>query len=430
MTEEKLVREISRWDLAAITINTIIGAGIFGLPAKVHALIGSYSIFAFLACAVIIGFVVLCYAEVSSRFAATGGPYLYAREAFGAIVGFEVGWLYWIVRVATFAANCNLFVTYLGFFDRRFDDPSIRSAAITVVVLALAVINLIGVRQSAIASNIFTAGKLIPLILFSVVGLFFISPDNFHFDAVPEYGNFSGAVLLLLYAFVGFEMAVVLGGETKDPQHSVPFALLVAVGAVAVLYILIQVVSIGTLPNLSASERPLADAASTYMGYFGAGFITIGALISILGNLNVGILGSTRLLFAMSERGDLPLFLSQVHNRFRTPHLSIAVTITAMLLLTLYSSFLSALAIATITRLLVYATTCAALPVFRRRGDSPPARFKSPAGNIVVVLSLLLIIWLLTRVDLQKEALPIAVAGVIGLVIFAARRLLSRVKNV
>lgn len=430
MTEEKLVREISRWDLAAITINTIIGAGIFGLPAKVHALIGSYSIFAFLACAVIIGFVVLCYAEVSSRFSTTGGPYLYAREAFGAIVGFEVGWLYWIVRVATFAANCNLFVTYLGFFDRRFDDPSIRSAAIIMVVLALAVINLIGVRQSAIASNIFTAGKLIPLILFSVVGLFFISPDNFHFDTVPEYGNFSGAVLLLLYAFVGFEMAVVLGGETKDPQHSVPFALFAAVGAVAVLYIFIQVVSIGTLPNLSASERPLADAASTYLGYFGAGFITIGALISILGNLNVGILGSTRLLFAMSERGDLPLFLSQVHSRFRTPHLAIAITITAMLLLTLYSSFLSALAIATITRLLVYATTCAALPVFRRRGNSPPARFKSPAGNIVVVLSLLLIIWLLTRVDLQKEALPIAVAGVIGLVIFAARRLLSRVKNV
>ena len=105
MSEEKLVRGIGRWDLTAIAINTIIGAGIFGLPAKVHALIGTYSLIAFVFCAVIIGLIVLCYAEVSSRFSATGGPYLYAREAFGPVVGFEVGWLYWIVRVATFAGQ-------------------------------------------------------------------------------------------------------------------------------------------------------------------------------------------------------------------------------------------------------------------------------------------------------------------------------------
>lgn len=425
MTEEKLVRGIGRWDLAAITINTIIGAGIFGLPAKVYSLIGPYSIFAFIACAAIIGILVLCYAEVSSRFSTTGGPYLYAREAFGPIVGFEVGWLYWIVRVATFAANCNLFVTYLGFFDSRFDQPAFRIATIFAVVVVLAAINILGVRQTAIASNLFTAGKLLPLLVFSFIGIFFVNPDNFRFDLIPEYGSFSNAVLLLIYAFVGFEVAVVLGGETRDPQSSLPFALLVAVTVVAVLYILIQIVSIGTLPGLAASERPLADAAANFLGVFGAGFITIGALISILGNLNVGILGSTRLLFAMSERGDLPGFLSAVHDRFRTPHISIALTIFAMLLLTLYSSFLSALAIATITRLLVYATTCAALPVFRRRGHAPPARFKAPAGIAAAAVSLLLIGWLLTRVDLQKEALPISVAAIIGLGVFGIHRLLQ-----
>lgn len=418
MSEEKLVRGIGRWDLTAITINTIIGAGIFGLPAKVHALIGTYSLIAFLLCAVIVGFIVLCYAEVSSRFSATGGPYLYAREAFGAVVGFEVGWLYWIVRVTTFAANCNLFVTYLGFFDQRLSAPTGRIAVISVIVVVLAVVNFIGVKQSAVMTNVFTAGKLIPLLLFVLIGLFFIQPQNFTFDAVPEYGAFSSAVLLLIYAFVGFEVAVVLGGETRDPQRSMPFALLIAVLIVAVLYILVQIVSIGTLPGLASSERPLADAAAGFMGTFGAAFITVGALVSILGNLNVGLLGGTRLLFAMSEQRALPAALSATHKRFKTPHFSIVLTALVIFGLTVWSNFFTALAIATITRLLVYATTCLALPVFRRRGDVPEAKFLAPAGVLACILALGLIFWLLTRVDFAKEGVPIVIAGAIGLVVF------------
>lgn len=418
MSEEKLVRGIGRWDLTAITINTIIGAGIFGLPAKVHALIGTYSLIAFLLCAVIVGFIVLCYAEVSSRFSATGGPYLYAREAFGAVVGFEVGWLYWIVRVTTFAANCNLFVTYLGFFDQRLSAPTGRIAVISVIVVVLAVVNFIGVKQSAVMTNVFTVGKLIPLLLFVLIGLFFIQPQNFTFDAVPEYGAFSSAVLLLIYAFVGFEVAVVLGGETRDPQRSMPFALLIAVLIVAVLYILVQIVSIGTLPGLASSERPLADAAAGFMGTFGAAFITVGALVSILGNLNVGLLGGTRLLFAMSEQRALPAALSATHKRFKTPHFSIVLTALVIFGLTVWSNFFTALAIATITRLLVYATTCLALPVFRRRGDVPEAKFLAPAGVLACILALGLIFWLLTRVDFAKEGVPIVIAGAIGLVVF------------
>lgn len=426
MTDEKLVRGIGRWDLTAIAINTIIGAGIFGLPAKVHALIGSYSLVAFVLCAVIIGFIVLCYAEVSSRFSATGGPYLYAKEAFGSLVGFEVGWLYWIVRVTTFAANCNLFVTYLGFFEPRISSGTGRIVVISSIVLLLAAVNLVGVRQSAFVTNIFTAGKLIPLFIFVLVGIFFIQPANFSFDAVPEYGAFSSAVLLLIYAFVGFEVAVVLGGETKDPQKSMPFALLTAVLIVAILYILIQIVSIGTLPGLAASERPLADAAANFLGIYGAAFITLGALISILGNLNVGLLGSTRLLFAMSEQKDMPKIFAATHERFRTPHVAILLTAVVSLILTIQSSFITAVAIATITRLLVYATTCIALPVFRRRGDAPDAKFIAPLGIVAAILSLGLIAWLLTRVDFAKEGVPILVAAAIGLLIYTGQKLLGR----
>jgi amino acid transporter len=218
MTEEKLVRGLSKWDLTAITINTIIGAGIFGLPSKVQALIGSYSLYAFLACAFIVAFIVLCYAEVASRFTATGGPYLYAKEALGNVVGFEVGWLNWIVRTTTFAANCNLFVTYLGFFFPA-TAPLARIGIILGVVLLLSTVNVIGVRQSAMMTNVFTVGKLLPLFVFIAVGLFFIRPENYNFDAVPQYTSFASAVLLLIYAFVGFEVAVIPAGEVKDRRR-------------------------------------------------------------------------------------------------------------------------------------------------------------------------------------------------------------------
>src|SRR5215204_4006333 len=169
MAEEKLVRGIGRWDFTAIVINTIIGAGIFGLPGKVYAQIGSYSLFAFALCALITGLIVLCYAEVASRFSATGGSYLYAREAFGPAVGFEVGWLFWIVRVATFAANCNLLITYLGFFISGANEGWMRIAFATLITLIITAVNLIGIRETAVMTNIVTIGKLVPLLVFAIV---------------------------------------------------------------------------------------------------------------------------------------------------------------------------------------------------------------------------------------------------------------------
>lgn len=418
MSEEKLVRGISRWDLTAIAINTIIGAGIFGLPAKVTALIGSWSLLAFVVCALIIGLVVLCFAEVSSRFQSTGGMYLYAKEGFGSVVGFEVGWLYWIVRVTTFAANCNLLMAYLSFFYPDAKEGVPRIVLITFVVVFLTIINFIGVKTSVTMTNIFTVGKIVPLIIFATVGLFFISPTNFNFSVTPDYTAFSSATLLLIYAFVGFEATVIPAGESKNPQKDMPFALILALGVVAVLFILIQIVAIGTLPELAKSEKPLADSASVFMGAFGAAFITVGAIISILGNLNGGFLATTRIPFAMSEQKELPQIIGKTHEKFKTPYISILITAIVILIWTLLTSFLSAVAIATITRLIVYATTCVALPVFRNREDIAKAEFIAPFGTGIAVLSLILIGWLLIQVDYLKEGLPILIAFGIGLILF------------
>jgi len=420
MTDEKLIRGIGRWDLIALIINGIIGAGIFGLPSKVYALMGSYSLFVFVACAAIIGLIILCYAEVASRFTSTGGSYLYAREAFGPVVAFEVGWLYWIVRLASFAANCNLFTTYLGFFWPAATDPFIRIAIIGLIILVLTTVNIIGVRQSASATNIFTVGKLLPLFVFALVGLFFLHSENFSFGAVPQYSSFSSAVLLLIYAFVGFEVAVIPAGEVKDPQRNFPFALIFALAVVAIVYILVQLVSIGTLPNLATSEKPLADAANNFIGPLGAAFIAFGALISIMGNLNVSLLGSSRILFAMGEQKELPMIFAKTHDKFKTPLISLVVNAAIIFVLTVQASFLSALALATITRLLVYATTCASLPAFRRRTDVPEAKFHAPFGVLAAVLSLALIVWLMTNVDFTKEGLPVIIVSVAGLAIYFA----------
>src|SRR5215213_2464032 len=421
-TREGLVRGISRWDLTAIAINTVIGTGIFLLPARIAGLIGNYSLFAFVACALIVALIVVCFAEVSSRFEATGGMYLYAKEAFGSTVGFEVGWLYWVVRVTTIATNTNALLIYIGFFFPDAKEGFWRYFIVSLVLLVISVVNFFGVRPSTLMTNIFTVGKIVPLIIFALVGVFFINPANFTFGDVPAGGKFSEAVLVLIYAFVGFEAAVIPAGETKDPQKNMPFALLTALVFCAVLFILIQIVSIGTLPELAKSERPLADAAGNFMGSFGAMFIAVGAIVSVLGNLNGGALAASRIPFAMAEQKELPQIFAKTHPKFKTPYVSIIVTALAIFIFTIQTSFLTALTIATITRLLVYAATCAALPIFRSREDAPPAKFTAPFGIIATILSLLLIVWLLTTVDYRKEGLVMVIMAAVGLVIYYAYR--------
>jgi amino acid transporter len=415
---EGLVRGIRRWDLVAVAINGIIGAGIFGLPAKTYSLIGSYSLIAFVACALVVTLIILCFAEVGSRFDETGGPYLYAREAFGETVAFEVGWLIWLARITAFAANCNLMVVYLAYFWAPAASTIPRALIITVTVLALTALNVTGVRQAAIASDVFTIGKLIPLLYFIMAGLFFLvffNPRAFALGPTPSAGAFSQSVLLLIYAFTGFEMAAIPAGETRDPRRHLPRALLIAIGVVAVVYILIQIVCIGALPGLANSTKPLADAAQRFRG------ISAGAIISIAGNLNIVLLSGSRVPFAIAEQKQLPSFVASVHRRFATPYIAIIITAGLMLLLTLKSSFVTALTISAIARLVTYGATCLALPVLRMRKNVAAPLFKVHGGPVIAVLSLILAVWLLAN-STFTEAWQASVAAGMGLVIYLVYR--------
>ncbi|HEY4219616.1 MAG TPA: APC family permease [Gemmatimonadaceae bacterium] len=416
-----LARRIGRWDLVALVLNVIIGAGIFGLPSGVFALAGTYSLLAFLACAVVVILIALCFAEVGSRFSGTGGPYLYARAAFGNLAAFQMGWLLWLARITAFASLANLFVAYLSIFVPSAATPVGRDVVLIAVTVVLVGVNLLGVRPSTLFTDAFTIGKLGPLLFFVVLGLFHLDRANFTTANVPHIGAFSQAVLLLVFAFSGFEMAVIPSGETVEPERNIPFALLTGIGFVIVLYLAIQTVSIGTLPGLATSTRPIADASARFLGPTGRAVVVAGALVSILGTLNSIALVSPRLLFAMAEDGNLPRVFAKVHQRTRAPHVSIAVSGILMLAATLFSSFLAAAAISTIIRLLTYAATCGALLRFRRSPTAPRAAFIAPFGVPAAILALALCAWLLAN-SAAHEARMAALAVALGLVLYGAIR--------
>ena len=415
-----LVRSIGRGSMVALMINSVIGAGIFGLPSRVHEMLGPWALLAYVACAVLVMLVVLCFAEVGSRFEDSGGPYLYARTAFGPTVGFQVGWLLWLTRVTAYAALCNLLIDYLAHFWPPLASTGGRVAVATLATVAITAVNIRGVGMAAIVANVFTIGKLVPLVLFVAAGLCFIDTSAYQTPTMPTASKFSATMLLLVFAFTGFETATVPAGEVRDPKRTLPFAILAAMAVIAPLYMLIQVVSIGTLPELATSTTPLADAAGRFAGSFGAAVIVLGAAISITGTLNGIVLSAPRLLYGMAEHGQLPRWFGRTHARFRTPHMAIAVTAACMLALTLSGSFLTAVAMSTITRLLVYAATCTALPVLRRR-DATPATFRVPFAEFVVIAALGVIVWLVVNADM-RELRNVAIAMAAGGVLMLASR--------
>jgi amino acid transporter len=416
-----LVRRIRRWDVVALVLNCVIGAGIFGLPSKAFALAGSYSLVAYLVCAVVVCLIGLSFAEVASRFRSTGGPYVYARDAFGSVIGFEVGWLLWLARVTAFGSLANLFVDYGAIFVPAVGTGAARAVALVAIGVALTVLNIVGVRPSTVVTDAFTIGKLSALVFFVVAGVFFVSGANYSFAAPPTYSHFSQAVLLLVFAFSGFEMAVIPAGEIEDPGRQIPFALLLGLGIVVVLYVLIQFVAIGTLPALATSQRPIADASAQFLGAAGAGFVGLGALISIGGTLNSIALVTPRLLFAMAEDRHLPRAFGAVHERFRTPHVSILVSSVVMVGLTLSGSFARLAAISTIIRLITYAATCAALIQLRRQPNAQPAAFTAPFGRFAATAAVVLSVWLVSNSS-RSDALMTLAAGAVGLALFAAAR--------
>lgn len=422
-----ILRGIGRWDLLALMVNITLGSGILGLPARLFGLTDVYSVLVLLLCAAIIGVIALCFAEVGSRFVDSGGPYLFARTAFGAPTGFIVGWLYWISRVLTFATIANLLVSYAQRFVPAVPLATLRVFVITAVVAVITGIHLLGIRHATVAGNILTALKIAVLAGFGVFGLLSLgSAHNVVHVAVtgapiPAMGDVSAAMLLALFAFVGFEAALVSAGETREPRRDVPFAIVGSLAIVLALYVGVQIVCIITVPSLAQSTTPFADAATVLWGPVGQHVAATGAIIIMLGSLNSGFLATTRLPFAFAEQGDLPAVLARVHPRFRTPHVAILSSGVLVLAATLGSTFLTAISLATSTRMIVYIAGCGSLIVLRRRTDAPPAAFTAPAGKTFAILAILLSAGLLASAS-GRELTQLAIAAASGAAVYLLMR--------
>lgn len=422
-----LKRGIQKWDLVFLIINSVIGAGIFALPAKVFALSGVYSIFAFLLCALVMMVLILVFAEVSSRFEQTGGPYLYVLTAFGKIPAFIIGWLLMLTRLFSYATLINLMILYLSFFSDIFNLPEVRIGMILMITGLITYFNWIGVKNTARVSNVLTVAKLFPLAVFIIVGLFYIDFDLMKAGPAPSWSDFSASTLLLIFAFGGFEAGLVNSGEIVNPKKNLPFGLLTAAAIIAGFYILIQIVSIGTLPDLASSDKPLADAATGFMGWYGGMFITVGAVISIMGTLNVQILSGSRLPYALSLENQLPGLFGKVHPRFATPYVSILFFAALVAFVAIVWGFMSSLAVSVISRLILYALVAASL-IKLRKSHPDDKHFKIPYGNIFAIIGIIATIWLLSGSQ-AEEIWDTLLWTFLGLLIFGIHKIFSKRKS-
>jgi APA family basic amino acid/polyamine antiporter len=409
-----LVRAIGRWSLAALVVNSVIGSGIFALPADVARLIGGASPWAVLMAGAAAGVIMACFAEVASQFTEAGGPYLYTRAAFGRLVGIEMGWMLWLVRLAAPAATANLFVIYCGEFWQHATKPLPRFLILTLLYGILTLINYRGVRASTQVSNVFTVAKLVPLFLVAIAGTVYLLAGHKASAILPiEAGRsaWQQAALLLVFAYGGFETALTPLGEAKDPRRDAVFALFTGLATCTLLYTAIQWVVIGVLPDPAHSARPLADVARLALGPGGAAFVSIGALVSVYGYLGANILGVPRITFALAENGDFPAVFSAIHPRFRTPYVSILAFALLSWLLALLGSFTWNATLSAVARLLYYGLVCAALPVFRRKQPGS-ALFRLPGGTFFGVLGAGICIALITGVNLSGSLILLVTAAV------------------
>ncbi|MBU1310145.1 MAG: APC family permease [Gammaproteobacteria bacterium] len=397
-----LPRHLGLFGLWLLVVNGLIGAGIFGLPGGAAKLAGEYSPLIYLFCALLILPILLCMAELASYFSGSGGPLRYGTAAFGPFIGFQAGWLYYIARLVSFAANSVLLVDSIGYFWPAATQGINRTLLLTVIIAGLTLINVLGSVRAMRSLALLTVMKFTVLLLLVAAGASLLGSQiipQFNplqvFDSPYDIG---GATLLLIYAFVGFESVVVPAGEAKNPARDMPRALLLGLLLVTLLYVGIQLVSVAAVPAIAGSASPLLDVAASLFGPAGALLLMLGVVASVAANLLGAIFSTPRASFALAEDGSLPRWFATVQPRFLTPANSIVFFGVLALLLTLYGSFLWLAAATVVSRLLLYSLTCAAVPVLRPRLANANS-FVLPLGYLFPLLGIAACIWLALQVS-------------------------------
>jgi len=419
----ELVRAISRWQLVGISINDVIGSGIYLLPAAAAALLGPFSLWAILLAGLAVGVLVLCHAQAASYFDQPGGAYLYTREAFGDFIGFEVGWMTWLTRIASVAALSNGLALAISSLWPAAASGWPRAFIILAALAVLAWANVVGVKSGARVAVALTIAKLIPLAFFVAVGVFYVdwSALAMHGGQPILSGSLTEAALLLLFAYAGFENTPAAAGEYRNPKRDVPFAMLTMITIITLTYVAVQAVALGTLPELATTESPLAAAAGQFAGPAAMLLLSLGAVVSIFGNLGNTTLIGPRYAYALADDGYGPRWLANVHERFHTPANAIVLQTTVALVLALSGSFVALAMLSVVARLATYIGTCSALLVLRKRYADAPGALRLPGDVLLPLVGLALSLCFVAATSL-KNLFAAAVALAIGALIYRYRR--------
>jgi basic amino acid/polyamine antiporter, APA family len=422
--DNALLRAVGVWGLTAAIVNVTVGGGIFRLPSGVAASLGAAAPVAYAVCAIAMGLIVLCFAEAGSRVAMTGGPYAYVEVAFGPLVGFLSGALLWAGVTAALAAVTSFFTVSLAALAPAVASTTARVIVMLVMLGALTALNIRGVSGASRFNSAMTIAKLLPLAVLVLGGALAVHPANLVWHGAPSLAAIGRSSVLLIFAFLGVETALVPSGEVKDPARTVPRAVLLAIGSIAVVYVAVQIVAQGVLgASLGTSETPVADAGGAAFGSWGRTLILVGSTVSMFGYVSGMTLAVPRMLFAFARDGFLPRSVAAVHPRFRTPHRAIAIQAVLVALLAASGSFEWLAIVANGSVLLVFATCCLATVELRRRdvraGGVP---FEVPAAGIVPWLALIVILALLATLR-RGEWVGVLLVIVAALLVFGAARM-------
>ncbi len=423
-----LIRAMGVPALAANIINTTIGASIFALPALMSKNLGAAAPIAFVACAIAMSLFVTCFALAGSRVSLTGGLYAYAEIAFGRYVGFITGLFFFTTAVLSVAAVVNFLAGTVAALVPSLGGPAGRIGVMVVVYGGLAAINVRGVRSGAGAVGVATIAKLIPLLVFVAVGVFFIKPAVISWPGWPSSDALGTSVLLLLFAFFGIEVALIPSGEVKNPARTVPRAIYSALALTTTVYILIQLVAQGTLgPSLAEkTTAPLAESAATFLGNFGRLLLLGAATVSAFGFMASDVLSSPRILFALGRDGILPRWFAHVHPRFRSPDVAIIGYAIIAFLFSITSTFEGLAVMANVAALLLYIICCAAAwELIRRDVRTEAEPFTFPGARVVPVISLAVIVWILAHAT-SREFIVTGAVWLTGTLLYVARVKLAR----
>ena len=423
-----LLRVLRRRDLIGLMLNGVIGAGMLAAPAKVFALADGWS-FVILACAALmITPLILCFADLGSRFTGTGGPYLYARAALPGWMAFAVCWMIWISMALAVATLCNLLVSYVAGFVSVLGSGLPRVGLIAALGIILTTIVLAGVRQSAAGNNLLVIVKIAFVVGFVVAGIGFIQADHLVITTQPPTGiTFFQAILIYLFAYSGFERAGVLAGETRDPRRDVPAAMFASVALATTAYAAVLLVCVGVLADPAATDRPLAEVGRELFGPVGQLAVSAGAITVILGTLLSVIIGMPRLLLALAEQGQLPAVLGAIHPRWRTPHVAIILSSLLAFGAAIFSDLLGSLTISTAARMIAYILCCIALWRLSRKADAPPAQFNLPGRRVIslataAIFALVLVVAAITELPMLAAVLVLGYSALALTRLTAPRR--------